>query len=122
MNPEIAVLYNDLALVRVPWSEKHSLKCEDVEAIAIIDNGKRDQCKIGHDFYYLVWTDIDCNLSGHDGDFGFYPFDGGPPEWRFPFILPENSIVFTTENSMLDKKEDWAKVLEIYADPDGGMF
>lgn len=117
---EIVVLYNDLRIVRVPWIDKLTLDTRDVEAIAIIGKQWR-QCSILHDFYYLVWTDTDCNLSGHDGDFGFFSFDSRNIDWRFPFILPENSIEFTTENSMLNK-EDWTRALEIYADPEGGMF
>lgn len=117
---EIAVLYASLELVRVPWKDKQTLKLEDVEAIAVI--GKRwRQCSILHDYYQLVWTDTDCHLSGHDGDYGFYPFGARDPDWRFPFIIPENSLEFTTESSYLSKK-DWQKALEIYADPNGGMF
>lgn len=120
MKAEVAVLYSDLNIVRVPWEEKRTLETRDVEAIAIIGEQWR-QCSILHDFYYLVWTDTDCNLSGHDGDFGFWPFDGHLADWRFPFILQENTIEFTTEHSLLNKV-DWARAQEIYADPNSGMY
>lgn len=117
---EVAILYANLKVVRVSWADKRTLDLCNVEAIAVIAEQWR-QCSIMHDFYHLVWTDSDCNLSGHDGDYGFYPFDARDPNWRFPFIMPENSLMFTTEHAMLNK-EDWQKVLEIYADPDGSMF
>lgn len=120
MKAEVAILYADLSIVRVSWDEKHSLPRENIEAIAVIGEQWR-QCSILHDFYYLVWTDTDCNLSGHDGDFGFYPFDGREADWRFPFILPDNTIEFTTENALLNKAY-WKRAQEIYNDPDGGMY
>lgn len=117
---EIAVLYNNLRVVRVPWVEKLSLRRDNVLALAVLNNGKRNQCSILHDYYQLIWTDADCCLTGHDGDYGFYSLDEpNVVDWRFPFVIPENCIEF--EGVYVDK-EDWQRALEIYADPDGGMF
>lgn len=115
----IAVLYKDLKIVRVPWAEKQTLKRDTVLAIAVLDGGKRNQCSISHDYYQLIWTETDCCLTGHDGDYGFYPFDGGPPDWRFPFQMSGYCIEF---EGVYVSKEDWQRALAIYADPDGGMF
>jgi len=115
---EIAVLYRDLEIVRVPWAERCTLDTCDVEAIAVIGEQWR-QCSISHDYYQLIWTDSDCCLTGHDGDYGFYSLNGSKVEWRVPFILPENCIEF---QSVYISKQGWQKALAIYADPDGGMF
>ena len=115
--PEITVLYDDLNITKVAWDEKHSLRLDKVLAIAILNGGKRNQSVILHDYYHLIWTDTDCCLTGHDGDYGFYGVDG--VDWRFPFLMPENSIEF---EGVYVSKDDWEKALLIYADPDGGMF
>lgn len=116
---EVAVLYDDLTVKRVDWDDRRTLKQDKVLAIAVTNNGKRTQGSISHDYYQLIWTDTDCCLTGHDGDYGFFPFDGGDPDWRFPFVIPTHCIEF--EGVYVDK-DDWQKALEIYADPDGGMF
>lgn len=115
---EIAVLYNTLQVTRVSWAQRRSLQTDQVLAIAILYPGmKRNQCAILHDYYQLIWTDDACCLTGHDGDYGFY--NGDTVYWRFPFLLPENSIEF---EGVYVSKDDWEKALLIYADPDGGMF
>ncbi len=123
INTEIAVLYTGLNLVRVPWDEKERLKRDGVIAIAVLIAGqnKRFLCSIGHDYYQLVWTDKDCCLTGHDGDYGFYKFadPNRDTDWRFPFIMPKNCIEF--EGAYADKDE-WGKALLIYADQSGRMF
>lgn len=119
---EVAVLYEELKLIRVPWDGKHELRHDGVVAIAICGTGhKRVQSEISHDFYELVWTDTDCCLTGHDGDYGFFSLTKlkKDPDWRFPFILPENCIEF--EGVYVDKDE-WQEALLIYSDPNGGMF
>lgn len=119
MLTQVAILYSDLNVVRVPWADKETLKRTDVLAIAVISDGKRNQCSISHDYYQLIWTDTDCCLTGHDGDYGFFPFDGSDPDWRFPFMMPEDCIEF---EGVYVNKDDWQKALLIYADPNGGMF
>jgi len=119
---EVAVLYGDLSIVRVPWDEKLTLRRDNVIAIAVLNSLdiKRRQSSIEHDYYQIIWTDEDCCLTGHDGDYGFSRFDNPQVvDWRFPFILPENSIEF--EGITIDK-EEYAKAKSIYSDPDGGMF
>lgn len=116
---EVAVLYHDLNVVRVTWADKQTLKLDRVLAIAVLNAGKRNQCSISHDFYQLIWTDTDCCLTGHDGDYGFFPFDGSAPDWRFPFLMPENCIEF---DSVYVSKDIWQRALTIYADPYGDMF
>lgn len=119
MTTEVAILYSDLKVIRVPWADKHSLRRDYVLAMAVLIGGKRNQCSISHDYYQLVWSDTDCCLTGHNGDYGFYSFDGDDTDWRFPFLMPDNSIEF---ESIYVGKEVWGKALEIYADPNGGMF
>lgn len=116
-SPEIAVLYGDLTIVRVPWVEKHSLETDQVLAIAVMQTGLFRQCSILHDYYQLIWTEDACCLTGHDGDYGFFGVAG--VDWRFPFVMPENCIEF---DSVYVNKDDWQKALLIYADPDAGMF
>lgn len=118
--PEVAVLYHDLNVVRVAWADKRTLKFTDVLAIAVLNDGKRNQSSILHDYYQLIWTDTDCCLTGHDGDYGFFSFDGGTPDWRFPFLMPTNYIEF--EGVYQHDQKKWQEALLIYADPDGGMF
>ena len=120
MVTEVAVLYDDLNVIRVPWNKKRSLQTNQVLAIAILHSDrKRNQCSILHDYYQLVWTDDDCCLTGHDGDYGFYNLHTIGVDWRFPFIMPQNCIEF---EGIYVSKEDWQKALLIYADPGGGMF
>ena len=123
---EIAVLYAGLGVTRVPWGEKHLLRRDGVIAIAIVDPDRsrkdlRPQSSIEHDYYILVWTDKDCWLGGHDGDYGFFSLtdQGTDIDWRFPFVLPENSILF--EGVYVDA-EEYAKAKAIFLDRDGDMY
>lgn len=123
-NAEVAVLYNDLVIQRVVWDDKHTLERVGVLAIAVLhsDEEQRHQSEIGHDLYQLVWTDIDCCLTGHDEDYQFVKLNAPTLEnraWRFPFIMPRNSMEF--EGIYVDDIV-WQRALAIYADPDGGMF
>ncbi len=123
MKTEIAICYGDLSVVRVPWDEKESLSRTGVLSIALIILGQTQRCQssISHDYYQLIWTDTECCLTGHDGDYGFYSLSDAKrsPDWRFPFIMPANCIEF---EGVYVGKEDWQKALTIYADPNGGMF
>lgn len=122
---EVAVMYADLQIQRVAWRDKDSLRRDGVICIAVLNPlrkhfTKRPQALIEHDFYLLTWTDTECCLTGHNGDYGFYSF--AKPEqvdWRFPFILTPNSIVF--EGGTIPS-ERYAEAKLIYADPAGGMF
>ena len=118
------MLYGDLSLVRVPWEEKRILRRTGVLAISVVAAGhprNRRQSSISHDWYQLIWTDVDSCLTGHDGDYGFCRFDDpNIVDWRFPFILPENSIEF--EGVYTKTQEDWKAALVIYADQSGQMF
>lgn len=116
MQAEVAVLYGDLDIVRVPWNEKQSLQRDQVLAVAVIRPGVIRQCSILHDYYQLIWTETEFCLTGHDGDYGFYGADG--VDWRFPFVLPDNCIEF---DGVYVNNDDWQKALLIYADPNGGM-
>ena len=119
--PVIAILYSGLNLVRVQWDRKDTLLHHDVICIAVIHpDNKRFQSAIGHDYYQLIWTDDDCCLTGHDGDYGFFSLtDPGQVDWRFPFIMPENVIEF---EGVYVSKEEYAEAKLLFADPDGGMF
>lgn len=122
---EVAVMYADLHIERVPWGAKDTLRRDGVICIAVLNDkrqyfSKRQQALIEHDFYILTWTDTECCLTWHDGDYGFFSFD--KPEqadWRFPFILTPNSIVFEGETI---ESEEYAKAKSIFADLQGGMF
>lgn len=122
MKVEVAVLYSDMKVVRVPWIEKEILRRNDVIAISIpnADGKRRHQSSIRHDFYQLVWTDTDCCLTGHDGDYGFYGLiDRDVVDWRFPFDMPENSIEF---EGVYVSAEDYKIAEAIFGDPNGEMF
>jgi len=117
---DIVVLYEGLKLVRVAWDLKNILSREGVIALAICAFGKRYQSSIHHDYYQLVWTDIDCCLTGHDGDYGFFSLtEPGVVDRRFPFILPENSIEF---HGVYVSKDEYNEAKLIFADLNGGMF
>jgi len=122
--PELAVLYGDLSIIRVPWDKKETLQRDNVIAIAIVDPNRarkdlRPQSSIEHDYYILVWTDEDCWLGGHDGDYGFFSFYGKGIDWRFPFILPKNSIVF---EGVQISAEDYGKAKQMFKDRFGRMY
>ena len=117
---EIAILYERLQLVRVDWADRQTLRRDGVIAITICAPGQRYQSSIAHDYYQLVWTEKDCCLTGHDGDYGFFSLtEPGVIDWRFPFILPENSIEFL---GVYVSKEEYAEARIIFGDPNGDMF
>ena len=127
---EIAVMYGDLSIVRVPWAERESLRRDYVLSIAILQPDRprkhtRYQAVCEFDYYVLAWSETDCYLGGYDDN--LYWFSLTEP-WKkygegfihkFPFILPENSILF--EGVMIDKDE-YAKAKKIFLDRDGGMY
>lgn len=121
MSIEIAILYEDLVVVRMPWDKKEILARDGVIAISIINSlAVKRQCSIQHDLYQLIWTDTDYCLTGHDDDYGFINFKNPDLiDWRFPFIMPENSMEFEGE---IIPGDQYSKAKLIYADPDGGMF
>ena len=63
MKPEVAVMYGNRTIVRVPWEDKLTLARTDVLAITIVNNRrprdglreKREQLEYEHDFYTLCW-------------------------------------------------------------------
>jgi len=128
--PDVVVLYGGLSLVRVPWDEKDMLVTDGVLSIAIVHSdpknlNKRRQAVCEYDYYVLAWGDNSSYLGGYDDD--FYWFSLTEP-WkphgegfvhRFPYILPENSILF--EGVMVDK-EVYAGAKRIFSDRDGGMY
>jgi hypothetical protein len=127
---QVAVLYSDLAVCKVEWSGKETLKRDDVLAIAIVHpkeeaRRKRHQAVIEHDFYVLAWTDTECYLGGYDDDYYWFsltepwkPYGEGFTH-RFPFTLPENSMLF--EGVFVDK-EVYAQAKLIFGDREGPMF
>jgi len=86
---EISVLYSDLSIVRVPWDKKETLRRDEVIAIST-----KEQHSIEHDYYHIIWDDFGYCLTGHDDMYAFHSFNSGEVEWRFPYILPKNSIEF----------------------------
>lgn len=120
-NTEVAVLYADLSVVRVPWEDKLTLKREDVIAISVIspNHHKRMLAEIEHDYYQLVWTDTDVCLTGHDGDYLFCSLTSADYEWRHPFDLPENSIEFKGATIPSDQYE---KAKRIFGNMQGPMY
>lgn len=130
MKPDIAVLYGDLEIIRVSWGEKKSLRKEYVIAVAVIqvDNPRphvRRQGVIEFDYYTLVWDDTSCYLGGYNDDMYWFNFEN-PHEsygkgftYKFPFILPKNSILF--EGVMIDGNL-YQKAKQIFNDRKGGMY
>jgi len=130
-NPTVAVMYGkDLRIVRVPWDQKQTLQFDDVICISLIHEDayskrKRQQAVIEFDYYTLVWTDTDCYLGGYDDDYYFFslkepwkPYGEGFIH-RFPFIMPENSMLF---EGVMISPEQYAKAKDIFNDRAGDMF
>jgi len=127
---EIAVLYGDLSLKRVSWTEKQLLSRNDVLSIAIInldqpDKKKRQQSICERDWYVLVWTNKDSHLGGYDDDMYFFSFTepwkpyGEGFVHRFPYILPKNSMLF---EGVMVKPDVYAEAKRILGDRDGEMY
>lgn len=122
---EVAVMYANLSIQRVPWHLKHTLPTTGVICIAVLHpdrphHTKHHQALIERDVYLLIWTDVDCCLCGHDDDFAFHDLtDQNKVDWRFPFIRPANCIEFEGQTITGDL---YARAKMIFADPAGGMF
>lgn len=123
-------MYGDLSLVRVPWSEKESLRRDFVISIAVLHPERprlhqRYQASIEYDYYALIWDDDSCYLGGWDDD--KYWFNLHKPWlkygegfiYKFPYILPKTSILF--EGVMIDG-DLYAKAKKQFYDREGGMY
>lgn len=124
--PEVAVLYGDLTVTRVPWVDKLTLDRTQVIAIAVLDPHranprKRPQAVIEHDWYTLVWDDTACHLGGYDDNLYWHDFTDAATGWRhrFPYLMPSGSMVF--EGVMLTPTL-YAEAKGIYGDREGVMF
>lgn len=121
MTVEVAVLYANLAVVRVRWEDKRTLQLDEVIAVSVVSRKyhKRLLAEIEHDYYLLIWTDTEVCLSGHDDDYLFCSLDGPGYRWRFPFDLPLHSIEF--KGATIDAVE-YEKAKAIFGDPQGPMY
>lgn len=130
MYPDVAVMYGDLQIVRVPWEQKESLRRDYVICIAVInlENPRphvRHQQAIENDYYVLTWDGDSCYLGGYDDDKYWFKFDR---PWRsygegfihkFPFILREQSILF---EGVMVAPEVYKKAKEMFYDRRGVMY
>lgn len=123
---EVAVLYESLVVVRVPWDEKETLRRDGVIAIAVLQTDrehpvKRQQAEIERDFYTLVWDDTSCYLGGYDDNLYWHDFADARTsfEHRFPYLMPPDSITFA--GAFIDP-DQYAKAKAIFVDREGPMF
>ena len=129
---EVAILYSDLNVVRVPWTDKKKLQQDNVLAIAVLQEDRpvignppsrsRYQAVIEFDWYVLTWTATDSYLGGYDDDDYLFFSLTKPSElvdWRFPFLMPKNSLLFKGAQVV---PEQYAKAKEIFNDRNGEMF
>lgn len=113
---EIAVLYRGLVRKCVPWGRRETLKRDDVLAVELSGGHDRRQALIGHDWYYLVWTEADCCLVPYDGTDTFFSLtEPNRLSTRFPFVLPDNCIVF---EGVYVGSEEYEEAKRIF---DGGL-
>lgn len=130
MKPDVVVMYGDLEVVRVPWEKKETLRKDYVIGVAVtqVNNPRPDvrrQGIIEFDYYTLVWDETSCYLGGYDDDMYWFNFEN-PHEsygegfiYKFPFILPENSILF--EGVMIEP-DLYKEAKQIFNDRQGNMF
>lgn len=125
---EVAVLYDDLTLSRVPWRLKESLRLDGVLSIAVLHPDrpnlrKRGQALCELDYYLLVWDDEWCYLTGYDDNLNWFslthPWPPNGMVHRFPYVVPETSLLF--EGKMVED-DVYQKAKDIFNDRNGEMF
>lgn len=127
MQPDVAVMYGDLSIVRVPWDQKHTLPTTGVLFIELLNTERplkrqRFQGQYENDFYVLSWTETHANLWGYDDNFWWHELEAQwAPDFkhRFPFELPADSIQF---KGVQVEEVEWQKAKRLYNNRDGKMF
>ena len=124
---EVAVLYSDLSIVRVPWARKDQLRIDKVLAVALVHpdrpaKSKRYQGVMEYDWYLLTWTADECLLGGYDEDYYWFSLTEPwltPRKSPLPFTVPADSILF---EGVQVSAAVYEKAKLIYDDRSGGMF
>lgn len=128
--PDVAVMYDDLAIRRVPWGERELLPRYGVLAVSVMhpDRPRVDDRWRGesfHDYYVLTWTDDEYALTGYD-DACYWRSLVAPWEMRnqetatrLPYKILANSIVFTGSRIA---DELWRRARAMFMDPQGEMI
>lgn len=145
LNPAVAVIYGTpdredqgcgpaqpggWHMQKAAWRDRHTLCRDRVLAVALIHpgnpkRGRHFRIEYEHDFYVLLWDDDWSRLHPYDDD--QYWFSNTDP-WgkygegfihRFPFILPERSIVF---EGLMVSKEQYENAREAFLAEDRRLF
>ncbi len=129
-HPDVAVMYTDLEIKRVPWAEKESLLCDGVLAVSVVHPGRsRDDThwrgESFSDYYVLAWTDEDYTLFGYDAGRRWrsleWPLDARKTDQalRLPYTLPDPHIIFVGKQVA---DEVWREAQARFWDPERGMI